>query len=141
MPGMSIDAYNRNNSVHDYLFFFLLLPCAAECLNRCTIPMLADTRLQTQCTDSQGRPQPLGKCADPAAEFQRIINKEMWATFLEDWMTQGKAHSACRELLVLQEEDASAWQRQVFLMYSHLDSSEPALHHMTSKHPTGSLMP
>ncbi|CDJ41633.1 hypothetical protein, conserved [Eimeria tenella] len=99
-----------------------VIDIAYECLNRCTIPMLADTRLQTQCTDSQGRPQPLGKCADPAAEFQRIISKEMWANFLEDWMTQGKAHSACRELLVLQEEDASAWQRQVFLMYSHLDS-------------------
>ena len=94
------------------------------CLQQCTVPLLADTRLQTQCTGSQGGPQPLGKCADPAEQFQRVVSKELWGQFLPDWLAQGQAPAACAELVELQEEDSQAWQRQVYLMVSHLDASE-----------------
>ncbi|CDJ32101.1 uncharacterized protein EMH_0041910 [Eimeria mitis] len=99
-----------------------LIDAAYGCLQQCTGPLLADKRLQTQCTGSQGGPQPLGKCADPAEQFQRIVSKELWERFLVDWLKQGKAATACSELVELEEEDSQAWQRQVYLMVSHLDT-------------------
>ncbi|CDI85726.1 hypothetical protein, conserved [Eimeria praecox] len=99
-----------------------IIDAAHGCLQHCTGPLLADNRLKTQCTGSSGGPQPLGKCADPAQEFQKIVNKEMWGQFLPDWLTQGKAPAPCSELVELQEEDPQAWQRQVYLMVSHLDT-------------------
>ncbi|CDJ52987.1 hypothetical protein, conserved [Eimeria brunetti] len=99
-----------------------LVDAAFGCLQLCTGPLLADKRLQTKCRGSQGGPQPLGKCADPAEEFQRIINKEFWENYLPDWLAQSQAPAACAELMELQEEDPQAWQRQVYLMFSHLDA-------------------
>lgn len=86
--------------------------------------MLADARLQTQCTDAQGRRQPLAKCADPASEFQKAVRRDLWRGFLKSWLEKGNAHKACEQLLQLQEEDAQAWQHQVYLAYTHLDTSK-----------------
>ncbi|OEH75981.1 hypothetical protein cyc_04551 [Cyclospora cayetanensis] len=96
-----------------------------NCLQHCVKPLLADTRVQTQCTDSAKKNQPLNKCADPANEFQKQAWKGTWGIYLSDWLAQGNAPKGCSELLQLLGENDQAWKHQVYLMYSHLDYSEP----------------
>ncbi|KAL8269738.1 hypothetical protein Esti_006337 [Eimeria stiedai] len=92
------------------------------CLQQCVEPLLADTRLQTGCTDDKGRPQPLVKCADPAEQFSKVMRKSIWESSLGGWLKKSKAHPACQQLLQLLNEDEAAWAQQVQLMITHLDT-------------------
>ncbi|XP_026192699.1 uncharacterized protein LOC34621071 [Cyclospora cayetanensis] len=98
-----------------------VVDAAYDCLQHCVKPLLADTRVQTQCTDSAKKNQPLNKCADPANEFQKQAWKGTWGIYLSDWLAQGNAPKGCSELLQLLGENDQAWKHQVYLMYSHLD--------------------
>ncbi|KAL8444369.1 hypothetical protein Emed_006266 [Eimeria media] len=109
-----------------FIYPSYVLDAQFGCLQSSVEPLLADTRLQTGCTDDRGRPQPLIKCADPAEQFSKGMRKSIWESSLGGWLKKGKAHPACQQLLQQLEEDEAAWAQQVHLMFTHLDTPKDA---------------
>lgn len=103
-------------------------------MQKCIVSLLGDTHFQTSCMDARGNPQPLGECADPAAEFSKGIRKETWRANLNKWLEEGNADKECKELIALQDANPMAWQDQVHIMTSHLETGACKMHHFAHRH-------